>query len=265
MGNPIKDRKTMMEMGKIDEPKGIIRMEIEEGPILELADSIKAMGQLQPILLRPVGKRYEIVYGHRRFLANQRLGNARIWVTIKELNDVDVALMRATENIARLDISPVEEAAVYMDLYENHKLDMDQIAKRMGKTVGIVKRRMDLLAMPSSLQEAVHRKQISYGVAESLWRLKDEKAISYYLPFAIEHGATVAVCRVWIKDHEDSMRRQTADGVGGGGLLSPFEEKPIYVACDMCRGSMKLGSETAIRCCPQCTKTIKQAFEGGEE
>lgn len=265
MVKPIKDKKTMVEMGRIDEPKGVIRMEIEEGPILELADSIKALGQLQPILLRPVGDRYEIVYGHRRFLARQRLGKSRIWVTIKELNDVEVALMRATENIARLDISPVEEAAVYADLYENHKLNLDQISKRMGKTVGIIKRRMDLLKMPVALQEAVHKKQISYGVAESLWRLKDEKAISYYLPFAIEHGATVEVVRVWIKDHEDSTRRQSSDGGGAGGLLSPFEDKPIYVACDMCRGSMQLGTETAIRCCPVCTKTIKQAFEGGEE
>lgn len=262
MPKAIKDRRTLVELGVIDEPQGRIRFELEEGPINELAESIKAIGQLQPILIRPVGERYEIVYGHRRFIAHQRLGKARIWATVKKLDDVQVAIMRATENIARVDISPVEEAAVYSNLIEHLGLTLEQIAKKMGKTIGIVKRRLDLLSMPPELQSAVHTKEISYGVAETLWQLKDIGAISYYLPFAIEHGATVAVCRGWVKDHKDEMRRKASDGGGGGGLLSPFENKPIYVACDTCSHSMELGKETILRCCPNCTEGIKKAIAG---
>lgn len=259
MASTLKDRKTLLEMGKIDEPAGRIRMDIEEGPIRELAESMRSIGQLQPILVRPVGDRFEIVYGHRRFLANQRNGKARIWVTVKELNDIDVAIMRATENIARLDISPIEEAAVYIDLLETHKQTVDQIAKRMGKTPGIVKRRLDLLKMPPMLQEAIHKGQITYSVAETLWGLKDDGAISYYLPFAIEHGATLAVCKGWVKDHKDAVRRKKTDAAGGGTLLNPYEDRPVYVACDLCRGSMELGDETPLRCCPGCVKLIIEA------
>lgn len=261
MVKEIKDRRTLVEMGVIDEPKGRIRFEVEEGPIKELAESIKAVGQLQPILIRPAGARYEIIYGHRRFLAHQRLGKARIWATVKKLDDVQAAIMRATENIARLDISPVEEAAVYANLIEHLGLTIDQIAKKMGKTVGIVKRRLDLLGMPPELQAAVHNKEISYGVAETLWQLKDPGAISYYLPFAIENGVTVQVCRGWVKDQKDELRRKQGDVGGGGGLLSPFENRPVYVACDTCQDPIEIGEETVLRCCPGCTAAIIKAVE----
>jgi len=265
MVKPVKDKRTMLNLGLIDEPKGMIRMEIEEGAILELCKSIEAIGQLQPILVRPIGERYEVVYGHRRFIAHQRLGKARIWVTVKELDDVQVALMRATENLARLDMSPIEEAAVYVDLRDKAGLTLETIAKKMGKTVGLIKRRMDLLKMPPELQQAIHTKQLTYGVAESLWGLGDMAAISYYLPFAIEHGATVKVVRQWVKDHKDSLRREQGDVGGSGGLQNPNETLPVYVACDLCKGSMKLGEETPIRACPGCVGAILEAMKPGQE
>lgn len=250
------DAVKLLDMGLIDEPEGRIRMEIDQVELLVLADSIDALGQLQPILVRPVGERYEIVYGHRRFLAHQRLGKTRILTTIRELDDIEVALMRATENIARLDISPLEEAAVYHELRGKCGLTLEQIAKKMGKSRGIIKRRLDLLTMPTQIQKAVHEKKISHTVAETLWQLGDEGAIDYYLGFAIEHGATLAVVKQWCKDHKDSVRRSQRENAPGGGLQSPFENQPVYVACDTCRGAMEIGEETAFRCCPACTEAI---------
>lgn len=261
MTGVIKDKRTMLEMGRIDEPNSMVRMEINEDAISELASSIKAIGQLQPILVRPVGERYEVVYGHRRFLAHQRIGKARIWVSVKELDDVQATTMRAVENIDRLDMSPIEEAAVYIDLREKAGLTIEKIAKKMGKTVGLIKRRMDLLKMSPELQKAIHKKEISYGVAESLWSLGDARAISYYLPFAIEHGATVMVVRGWVQDHRDALRRENVDIGAGGGLINPNQKIPIYVACDLCKESMEIGEETPVRCCPQCIKSIRAAME----
>lgn len=254
----------MIEIGLIDEPAGIIRLDIDQDKIIELSESIRAIGQLQPILVRPKGKRYETVYGHRRMLAVQRLGKARILATIKDLDDETTALMRATENIAREDISPIEEAAVYQDLKETSNMTIDQIAKRMGRSASIIKRRMDLLRMPQCLQKAVHAKKIGYSAAEELWSLGELPDIEYYLGFAVDHGATVGVIRQWVKEKKDERRRSRGDVEEGRGLLSPMETRPIYVACDLCSEAMELGDETVFRACKKCTKTVKKALEGGE-
>lgn len=256
-----KDQIQMLEMGKIDEPAGRIRLEINQDEIKCLAESIDKIGQLQAILVRPVKKRFEIVFGHRRFLAHQRLGRSRIATTIRELNDVQVALMRATENIERSDISPIEEAAVYRDLCDNHGMTVDQIGLKMGKTPGIVKRRMDLLRMPPQLQKAVHEGKIGYSVAESLWSLGDITAIDYYLPFAIEHGATNSVVRGWVQDHKHEIRRKATDTGGSPGLMHPSETRPVYVACDLCNSAMEIGQETVVRSCPSCMKALTKAIE----
>jgi len=247
----------------IDEPAGVIRLDISDEGIDELANSIQSIGQLQAILLRPVGDRFEIVFGHRRFLAFKKLGRTEIRAEVKDLSDVGVALMRATENIVSLRLSPIEEGAVYRDLLDVHKLTLDEVAKRMGKSIGVVKRRMDLLKMPACLQKAIHSKQISYGVAEELWSLGDLGKIEYYLAFAVEHGATVMVVRAWVQEEKKTMRTQTGDVGGGDSLANPMQGRPVYVACDVCLGSMELGTETVLRACGVCIKAIEKAVKGG--
>jgi len=252
----------MINLGLIDEPEGVIRLEIDPDKIKELSESIRAMGLLQPILLRPKNGRFEIVFGHRRFMAIQLLGSARISASVKEIDDETTALMRATENIAREDITPIEEAAIYQDLRDRGGLRIDQIGKKMGKTPGVIRRRLDLLRMPSCLQQAIHKKQISYGVAEELWRLGDEAEIEYLLQFAIDHGITVAVARQWVKDKLDERRRQHTD-IGRGGVVdrSPIEPRPTYYACDICMGSVKIEESKALRVCVGCMSVIKKGLE----
>jgi len=253
----------MIPLDKIDEPAGVIRLEISDEGIDELADSIASIGQLQPILLRRIGDRFEIVFGHRRFLAIKKLGHTEIRAEVKDLTDVWVALMRATENIVALRLSPIEEGAVYRDLLDVHKLTLDEVGKRMGKSIGVVKRRMDLLKMPPCLQKAIHSKQINYGVAEELWALGDLGKIDYYLAFAVEHGATVMVVRAWVQEEKKKLRTQAGDVGGGDSLSNPMESRPVYVACDVCLQSMELGTETVLRTCEVCTKTIEKAVKGG--
>lgn len=250
-----------MQLDLIDEPKGIIRLEIDPDEIEGLSNSIKAIGQLQAILVRQAGDRFEIVFGHRRFLAIKQLGLKTIRAMIRDLDDTETALMRATENVERKDISAIEEAAVYQDLYENHNMTIDQISERMGKSGGIIKRRLDLLKMPPCLQKAIHKKEIGYSVAEELWSLGDMTDIEYFLGFAIDHGATKDVVRGWVKDKKDERRREKTAGGQGGRDPSPMETRPSYVACDTCLEAMEIGTEAVLRVCPTCAEVIKSAVK----
>lgn len=250
-----------IDIGLIDEPKGIVRLEIDPVRLQDLAENIREMGLLQPIVVRPDGERFEIVFGHRRYLAHKILEARHIACIVRILTDLECAVMRGTENIQRDDLSPIEQAAIYADLHDNHGLSIDQVGKKMGKSTGIVKRRLDLLKMPPQLQKAVHNRSINYSVAEELWSLGDNSAIDYLLGFAVDHGATREVVRGWVKDKKDADRRKQSAGEEGGGDRSPMEPRPVYVSCDLCHGPMELGSETIIRTCPDCTQRITDAVK----
>ena len=256
MPKALKGRLQEVRLDLIDEPQGVIRLEIDQERIKNLAENIDRVGLQQPIVLRPTGERFEIVAGHRRYLAYRLLGRDQIPAIVRKMDDVACALARASENIRRVDLSPIEEAAVYADLRDNLGMTTNEIGKHMGQTQGIVKRRLYLLKMPPQLQKAVHLKQISYGVAEELWRIDDIGSVDYYLSFAIDHGVTVEVARGWVKDYRDKKRRAEADVGGRGGEPSGGESRPIYVPCDLCEGPMVLGTETIYRVCEKCAEII---------
>lgn len=247
---------------KIDEPGGAIRLEINQDEIRELADNITQIGLLQPIVVRPAGERFEIVDGHRRYLSFKVLARKKILCVVRDLDDVTVAVSRASANLRIVGLSLIEEAAIYADLRDNHKLTADQIGELTGISPGVVKRRMDLLKMPPDLQKAIHIKAISYGVAEELWRLGDPGVINYYLGFAVEHGCTVAVARQWVNDERKKARTQEGDVEGGGEALSPMQSRPVWVSCDLCQGPLEVGKETTIRACESCVASIKKALAG---
>ena len=257
-----KDKIAEVGLSLIDEPKAIVRMEISAEAISELAQSISEIGLLQPILLRKDGERYEVIAGHRRFLAHKELGLKTIKSIIRVMTDQEAAVSRATENLARVDLTPMEEAAIYKDLYESHNVSLEQIGARVGKSPALVKRRMDLLKMPPQLQKALHSKQISIGVAEELWPITDTTILDYYLSFALNGGCTVAVARSWCKDWRDTVRRQSSDIVEGGGFVSPYEPRPTFMTCDVCQGPVELGKDKIMRTCPECYQLILQAIKG---
>lgn len=242
----------------IDRPAIPDRLSIDSEHIRDLASSISQIGLQQPILLRPNGLRYEIVYGDCRFQAVKTLGWDLIPAFIKELDDETISLERGIENLQRRDLTPIEEARIYKNLHDNHNLSWDDISKKTGKSVSVVKRRYDLLKMPEILIAAIHEKKVSTTVAEELCDLHDVGRIEYYLGYCIDHGATREVVRQWVKD-EKMAERQPENAGGGGDWGSALPEcKPVYVSCDLCSGPMELSEVVSLRICKTCHHTIKQ-------
>lgn len=242
----------------VDEPKGILRLDISPEDLNDLAQSISEIGLLQPILVAVDGERFEVVFGHRRYLAHKKLGLPSIKCIIRNMTNQEVGIARATENISRSDLTPLEEAATYKNLIEQYDMTLDQVAQKMGKSAGTIKRRMDLLKMPPQLQKAVHAKQISMSVAEQLWIISDQADLEYYLSFALDGGCTKEVARSWAQDWRKKKRQQANPGVEGVRDVAPTEPRPVYVSCDLCVGPMEIGAETVLRICPDCMKLIKQ-------
>ena len=263
MAKPLTENIIKIVVDLVDEPKGIIRMEINQDYISELAASISENGLFQPILLRPDKSRYEIVFGHRRYLAHKQLNLQGIKAIVRNMTDKEAAIARATENLSREDLTPIEEAATYRDLIDVYGMSIDQVARKIGMTPGTVRRRLDLLKMPPSLQKAVHGKLISMTVAEELWGIDDAASLEYYLSFAIDGGCTKGTAREWCKDWKDSVRRQRSSGEDGGGEISPLEPRPHYIACDICLEPAKIEDARSLMICPTCRELLSKKHKEG--
>jgi len=262
MPKPSRQTVKDISLDLIDEPKGIVRMDIDPDDLDELAQSISEIGLLQPIMLAVDNDRYEVVFGHRRFLATKKLGLSSVRSIVRVMTQQEIGIARATENISRADLTPLEEAATYRNLMDQYGMSLDQVAKKMSKGPGTIKRRMDILRMPPSLQKAVHKKQISMTVAESLWSITDPASLDYYLLFAVENGCTKEVARSWAKDWKDEQRRSQTSGSEGGRLdFSPSEPRPSFVPCDICNQPVDLNTTKFFRTCPGCFRAIKKAME----
>lgn len=245
----------------IDPPSHADRESIDPGRIRELADSIKTQGLLQAIVVRPLNGRYEIIAGHRRFLACSTLGLTHVTCNVKDLSDEDAALAKAMENMQREDLTPIEEARAYKRLSDNFNMTYQQIANKSGKTAVIIKRRIALLTLHPDVIAAIHEKKVPVGVGEELNNIDDVNTLKYYLDLAIENGVTREVIRLWVKEHKDNVRRSATASIPFESIPNPMMERPTYLPCDCCMGPAELSTLKLIRACPECLQNIDQAIK----
>ena len=152
---------------KIDVSPFQVRMEY--GDITELAGNIKKLGLLSPILARPIGERYEIIHGHRRFMAFKHLKSKYIPGVVKELTDKQALIIHGSENIQREEFSPIETARYYKQCRKF--FSVKEIAKETKKSETHVRYHLYLVNLPEDIQAKIHRGEISHGKARELAKL----------------------------------------------------------------------------------------------
>lgn len=143
-----------------------------EGPIDELVKSIRRHGVLQSVLLRPVGKRLQLVVGHRRFRAGKRAGLKQLPAEVREISDAEAREIQLVENLQREDVHPMEEAEGYAALQTEHGLTEAQIADRISKSESWVRGRLSYLELPEAARKAFYRGDLTPTTALLIARLK---------------------------------------------------------------------------------------------
>ncbi len=143
-----------------------------EKELNELADSIKEHGIIQPLIVRPLGDKYEIIAGERRYKAASIAGLYNIPVIVLEKDDNESAELAIIENIQRKDLTPIEEAKSYQKLL-NRGLTQEEIAKKLGIAQPTVANKLRLLSLPDEVQEALLNTRISERHARALLRLEN--------------------------------------------------------------------------------------------
>lgn len=163
-----------LPIGSIDVNKAQPRKTFHNETIASLAESIKANGMLQPITVRKVGQRYEIVAGERRFRACRLLKMQTIPAIVKELSPRQVCELSLIENLQREDLNPIEEAAAIQALMEEFQLTQQEVSQRIGASRPAIANALRLLKLPEPVKRMIASGRISAGHGRAFAALEDE-------------------------------------------------------------------------------------------
>ena len=251
-----------LDLEKVDPPADAVRDLIDPEQVRELAESIRSQGLLQPILVRPFNGRYEVVAGHRRYLAHRLIGKVEIKALVREMGDEEVFVIRAMENDQREDLNPIEKAKVYKRLKDKFGWSAGQISQKMGRSKPAVLRYLELLEIPEEFQSVVSKKKLSMGVALCLNQIDDELSKKYYFTAAVENGVTLEVAEAWVNEYRKTRAGTVTDDTGGMGGIGPIQESlPIYQTCVCCVGPVEVNKVHYVPVCPECEREIRGALK----
>ena len=167
----VKGGETFLKEPNRDQP----RKEFDEDALLELADSIKQFGVLQPLIVQKKNEYYEIIAGERRWRAAKLAGLKEVPVIVKDYTKQEIVEISLIENIQRENLNPIEEAMAYKRLLEEFDLKQDEVAERVSKSRTAVTNSMRLLKLSKKVQQMIIDDMISTGHARALLAIDDEE------------------------------------------------------------------------------------------
>lgn len=171
----------------INQPRKVF----DQDDLHELAESIRTYGVIQPILITPVGNRYMIVAGERRWRAARMAGLTEIPAIIKKFNAKQIAEIAIIENLQRADLNDMELAQGIKQLMDEHKLTQEKVAERLSKPRSTIANTLRLLSLPTEVQQFIAQKKLTAGHAIRLMALSDTQKQIEYARRAVDENLSV--------------------------------------------------------------------------
>lgn len=198
------------------QPRGVFDEDELEG----LATSIRDLGLLQPLVVRRVSEdRFELIAGERRLRASRIAGLTTVPAIIRDTDDTDLLKEALVENIHRVQLNPLEEAAAYQQLLEDFGVTQEELARSLGKSRPTVTNGLRLLTLPPAVQRKVAAGVLSAGHAKAVLALPDKRAQEALADRIVAEGlsvrATEEVVRLRVLDDEPSASDGSGEATGG--------------------------------------------------
>jgi ParB family chromosome partitioning protein len=195
------------------------RRSFDDAGLAELAASIAASGLLQPVIVRAVGSRFELIAGERRWRAAQRLGWSKIAAVVRDYDDRTVLTLALIENLQRDDLSAIDAAHGYERLVTEFNVTAVEVARLVGKDRSTVANTLRLLKLPMDVQELLQQNQITEGHARALLALERPAEISQMAQDIVTHGRSV-------REVEAMVRGETLEKPRGKMMKKPAVVRP---------------------------------------
>ena len=190
------------------------RKKFSDEALSDLVDSIREHGVIQPLIVREVKGKLELIAGERRWRACQKLGVDSVSVIYREASDRDVLEMALIENLQREDLNPVEEAHAYTRLAKDFGMTQEEIASRVGKNRATVANAMRLLDLSSEVQQQLVTGQISVGHAKVILGVKSNSDQTLIAAKIVKEGLTVRAAEKLVNDHLNPTSKRKGPSTG---------------------------------------------------
>jgi len=182
----------------------------------ELVESIRERGIIQPLIVRKVGDKYELIAGERRWRAARELQLEDAPVIVRQASDREVLELALIENLQREDLNPIEEAAAYERLHSDFGMTQEEISKRVGKGRASIANAMRLLALHPDVQGYLKTGRISVGHAKVLLSIKTQEEQQALAEEIVRIGASVRVAEKLAAKHTGKLKGNPSSGKSGG-------------------------------------------------
>lgn len=241
----------------IDIPKHEMRENVSREYLEGLAESIRDRGLINPISVKKVGDRYEVVAGCCRYLAHKILQSLIVPCFVVVGDDREMESIKIHENLYREDVNPVDEAKYYGMLINEKGFSVDDIIKLSNKTAKYVEGRYELLSYDAAILAAISGGKINLSVAKELMKFRNPDVRFQYLSLSIENGASSKTVCSWRLTHECENGLTPADG----GPIGPIPILQTYQApakdCWCCGMDLSGLPLFMVMACPVCARELK--------
>lgn len=204
------------------------REKFDSEALKELSTSIKEHGVIQPIIVRKIGEKYEIIAGERRYKASALAGLTKIPAIIRNIDDKEASKVALLENLQRKDLTAIEEARTYQKILELDSMTQEELGRTMGKSQGAIANKLRLLALTDEVQEALLNDQISERHARSLLNITNPSEQVEMLERVINNRMTVKELDQAIRLSKIELGNSTTSEVVSN-VEMPKEEKPLTI------------------------------------
>lgn len=204
------------------------RLHFDEEALAELSDSIREIGVLQPVLVRPAEDGlYELIAGERRWRAARRAGLATVPAVVRPTTDVSSVEQALVENLHRQDLTALEEAAAYQQLLEDFDLTHEQVANRVGKSRAAISNSLRLLSLPPSIQHLLADGRLSAGHARALLGTPDRQLQEALARRASQEGWSVRAVEDAIRQGADETATSPEPSVASTSSVGEPRPQPV--------------------------------------
>jgi|SRR5208282_2987263 len=197
------------------------RRAFSEDSLKELAGSIRATGLVQPVLLRKLDARYQLIAGERRWRAAHLAGLAVIPAVIRPITDEQALEQALTENLLREDLNPIEVAHAYQSLQDNFKLSHELIAERLGVSRTAVTNTVRLLRLPQEIQDFITRGDLTAGHARAILALGTPEAQLHAAKHILKDNLSVRQAEQWVAERDKKAGPQAQAGAQASPTPQP--------------------------------------------
>jgi len=201
------------------------RKNFDEDALLELAESIKQFGVIQPLIVQKKENHYEIIAGERRWRAAKQAGIKKVPVIVKEYTPQEVMEISLIENIQREDLNPIEEALAFKNLLEEFNLKQDEVAERVSKSRTAVTNSIRLLKLNEDVQQMVIDGMISTGHARALLSLEDKELQKITADKIFDEKLSVRETEKLVKDIQNGKAKKKRPEKVNSFIYKDIEEK----------------------------------------